>query len=249
MKMLLGLLHPTAGEARVMGGCPRDVRLKARIGYLPEESPFYTHLSGEEALLFYGRLFSIPSAELRTRAAELIELVGLHGARRRLLGEYSKGMLRRFGLAQALINDPDLLLLDEPTAGLDPMGTRQVKDLLLELRARGKTVILSSHLLADVEDVCNRVAILHEGRLQTVGEITTLLQDDQRTQITTDPLSPGTVEGLIDFLREKEGPGLAVRVGRPSTRLEDLFLRIVTAGPPAQRREDRSAAPESGEDS
>ena len=227
IKLLLGLLHPTSGEARVFGGSPRDVRLKARMGYLPEESYFYPHLSAEETLAFYGRIFSLPRSEIRRRTDHLLQLVGLEAARKRRLGEYSKGMLRRIGLAQALINDPDLLILDEPTAGLDPIGTREVKDLLLDLKNRGKTVLLSSHLLLDVEDVCDRVAILHEGRLEALGAVSALLADDQRTQITTDRLSPATLEALLHFLRDREGPGLSVEVGTPSARLETFFLKIV----------------------
>lgn len=228
IKLLLGLLHPTSGEARVLGGSPRDTRLKARVGFLPEESYFYPYLSAEETLAFYGRIFSLPRPEIRQRTDRLLHLVGLEDARKRRLGEYSKGMLRRIGLAQALINDPDLLILDEPTAGLDPLGTRQVKDLLLDLKKRGKTVLLSSHLLSDVEDVCDRIAILHEGRLEAIGEVSTLLADDQRTQITTDRLSPGTLEALLDFLRSREGPGLRVEVGTPSARLEAFFLKTVS---------------------
>ena len=227
IKLLLGLLFPTAGEAKVLGGSPRDVRLKAKIGYLPEDSPFYGHLTAEETLRFCGGLFSIPAAELRRRTAELLKRVGLKDVRSKRLGEFSRGMLRRIGLAQALVNDPDLIILDEPTAGLDPLGTRDVKDLLRELKRRGKTVILSSHLLADVEDVCDRVAVLHLGELQALGEIGALLSDDRRTQITTGRLSPETLEGLIAFLREKEGPGLDIQVGKPTTRLEEFFIRTV----------------------
>jgi len=227
IKLLLGLLHPTSGEARVLGGSPRDVRRKARIGYLPEESHFYPHLSAEELLWFFGRIFSLPASEIRRKVGELLGLVGLDTARKKRIGEFSKGMLRRIGIAQALINDPELLILDEPTAGLDPMGARDVKSLLRDLKRRGKTVILSSHLLGEVEDVCGRVAILHEGKLQALGDIATLLCDDTRTQIVTDNLSPPTLEALVAFLREKEGPTLQVRVGKAPTRLEDFFLRTV----------------------
>jgi ABC-2 type transport system ATP-binding protein len=184
-------------------------------------------LSARETLLFFGDIFSLPRKALRKRADDLLALVGLVEAADRRLGEYSKGMLRRIGLAQALVNDPELLILDEPTAGLDPMGTREVKDLLLDLRRRGKTVILSSHLLADVEDVCERVAILHEGRLEAMGSVSDLLRDDERTQIITGRLSQATVDALTLFLREREGPALQVEIGKPSTRLEEFFLRVV----------------------
>jgi len=230
IKLLLGLLHPSSGSARVLGGSPRDVRLKARVGYLPEDSPFYPHLSAEETLRFYGNIFSLPKKVLRERVTELLRLVGLQGSRTRLVGEFSKGMLRRLGLAQSLVNDPDLLILDEPTAGMDPIGTREVKDLLLDLKRRGKTVILSSHLLADVEDVCDRVAILHEGRLEALGSMESLLADDQRTQITTDRLSPPTIEALIALLREREGPKIKILIGSPSARLEAFFIKTVEGG-------------------
>lgn len=227
IKLLLGLLRPTKGEVRVFGGSPRDPRRLARVGYLPEESPFYGHLTAEETLRFYGSLFGMGGPELRRRADDLLDRVGLSTARKRRVGEFSKGMLRRIGLAQALINDPDLLVLDEPTAGLDPIGTREVKDLLLELRRRGKTVILSSHLLADIEDVCDRVAILHLGALQALGAMESLLADDQRTQIVTGRLSPSTIEDLISLVKAREGPEVDVVVGKPSTRLEDFFIRTV----------------------
>jgi ABC-2 type transport system ATP-binding protein len=227
IKLLVGLLHPTRGTARVLGALPRDVRAKARLGYLPEEGGLYQHLTAEEALLFSGRLFSIPRPELRRRAAELLSRVGLSGAAGRRIGEFSKGMLRRIGLAQALINEPDLLILDEPAAGLDPLGTREFKDLIRELKARGKTVLLSSHLLADVEDVCDRVAVLHQGSLIALGEVAALLKDDHRTQIITGRLAPETIDALVRFLKEREGAGLEVEVGAPADRLETFFLRVV----------------------
>ena len=229
MKLILGLLRPTRGTATVLGARPDDVRAKARIGYLPEESPFYPHLTAEETLAFYGRLFSLPGAEIRRRSADLLRLVGLERDRHRRVGVFSKGMLRRIGLAQALINEPSLLILDEPTAGMDPLGAREFKDLILDLKKAGKTVVLSSHLLGEVEDICDRVAVLHQGSLLALGELSTLLADDRRTQIITDKLSPGTIEDLIRLLRDREGPGIKVDVGAPSARLEAFFIRIVSA--------------------
>jgi len=236
IKLLLGLLRPTAGEARIFGFPPGDIRARAILGYLPEENVFYDYLTAEETLWFYGNLFSIPSGELARRVDRLLGLVGLEGARRRRVGEFSKGMQRRIGLAQALINDPQLLILDEPTAGLDPMGTREVKILLRDLKAAGKTVVLSSHLLADVEEVCDRVAILHQGSLQAVGDLASILRDDQRLQITTGKLSPATIDALLSLLREREGAGLEVHLGSPTTRLEDFFVKTVT------RRQDSGAS-------
>ena len=165
IKMLLGLLYPTKGHIEVFGHSPRHVATKSRIGYLPEESYLYKYLDSKETLDFFGNLFNLNTPERRKRADQLIEMVGLNNARSRQVGEFSKGMQRRIGLAQALINDPDLVILDEPTAGLDPIGCREIKDLIVALAKRGKTIILSSHLLSDVEDVCDRVVIYYGGRI------------------------------------------------------------------------------------
>src|SRR6476619_885837 len=169
IKLLLGLLFPTEGQALVFGKDATDVSKNERLGYLPEESYLYRFLNAEETLDFYGRLFDIPAETRRKRAAELIEMVGLGADKKRILKEYSKGMRQRIGLAQALINDPDLVILDEPTSGLDPSGTRWMKDLILDLRNQGKTVIMCSHRLEDVQDVCDRIAILNNGELQSYG--------------------------------------------------------------------------------
>ena len=166
IKMLLNLLHPSKGHAFVLGGRSSDPAISGRIGYLPEESYLYRYLTARETLDFYGRIFGLPAEVRRERIDTLLEMVGLAGMGNRQVGTYSKGMMRRIGLAQALINDPDLLILDEPTSGLDPMGTRQIKDLLVEMGRRGKTILLSSHLLADVEDVCDRIGIMYGGRMQ-----------------------------------------------------------------------------------
>ncbi len=227
IRLVLGLLRPTSGDVRVLGGSPRDPRTKARIGFLPEDSAFYPHLTAEETLRFYGSLFPLPSGEVRRRAEELLRRVGLWEARKRRVGEFSKGMLRRIGLAQALINDPELVILDEPTAGIDPMGVRQTKDLILELKRRGRTVLLSSHLLGDVEDVCDRIAILHQGRLRAIGPIEELLEDDRRVQITAPRLSPETLEAVLQLLKAREGAEIEVDVRKPRTRLEEYFLRTV----------------------
>src|SRR5258706_10886239 len=169
VKMLLGLLYPSKGHIEVFGHSPRHVATKSRIGYLPEESYLYRYLNSHETLDFFGNLFSLPKGDRKDRTEQLLEMVGLSQARTRAVGEFSKGMQRRIGLAQALINDPDLVILDEPTSGLDPIGCREVKDLILALRRRGKTVILSSHLLSDVEDVCDRVVIYYGGKIQAMG--------------------------------------------------------------------------------
>src|SRR5918911_27824 len=183
IKLLLGLLFPTDGEAFVFGQPAADVRKNERVGYLPEESYLYRFLNAEETLDFYGRLFNLDPATRQAKSQELIEKVGLKADRKRILREYSKGMRQRIGLAQALINDPDLVILDEPTSGLDPLGARWMKDLILELRKRNKTVIMCSHRLEDVQDVCDRIAILNEGQLQALGKVSSLLEDTNRLEL------------------------------------------------------------------
>src|ERR1700740_2901284 len=175
VKMLLGFLYPTKGHIEVFGHSPRHVATKSRIGYLPEESYLSRYLNSHETLDFFGNLFRLPAGEREKRAEQLLEMVGLSQTRTRAVGEFSKGMQRRVALAQALINDPDLVILDEPTAGLDPIGCREVKDLILSLAPRGKTVILSSHLRGDVEDVCDRVVIYYGGRIHAQGPLRDLL--------------------------------------------------------------------------
>ncbi len=224
LKMVLGLLFPTRGVISVFGKRPTDVGTKARIGYLPEESYLYPFLNAVETLDFYGRLFHQSRHIRKGRIEMLLDMVGLAAVAYRRVGEYSKGMQRRIGLAQALINDPDLLILDEPTAGMDPIGTRQIKDLIGELAKRGKTVILSSHLLADVEDVCDRVCILYGGRQRRLGSIDELLARRTQTQITIDDLDPATLAEVRQLL---EKAGKEAEITTPRDRLESLFLRIV----------------------
>jgi len=226
VKMLLGLLNPTKGHIEVFGKSPRHVATKARIGYLPEESYLYRYLSSAETLDFFGNLFELPPGDRRLRAEQLIEMVGLNQARGRLVGEFSKGMQRRIGLAQALINDPDLVILDEPTAGMDPIGCREVKDLILALAKRGKTVILSSHLLADVEDVCDRVVIYYGGKIHASGPLKTLLTKPDSVRITAPVLPRETMEKVLDLIRHDVGRD-KVRVDNPTQNLENYFLEVV----------------------
>ena len=225
MKLLLGLLFPTSGEAVMLGKAATDVGKNARIGYLPEESYLYRFLNAEETLDFYGRLFSMSGPVRRQRIAQLITMVGLESARKRQLREYSKGMARRLGLAQALINDPELILLDEPTSGLDPIGTRNIKDLILDLKQQGKTIIMSSHLLADVQDVCDRIGILHQGELKELGRVEDLLKVTDQTEIRASGLSEEAKSKIAKII-EEDGAKLLYS-GNPSTTLEDLFLRII----------------------
>ncbi|MEK7995770.1 MAG: ABC transporter ATP-binding protein, partial [Planctomycetota bacterium] len=226
LKMLLGLLHPTKGKALLLGGDGADPKINARIGFLPEESYLYRYLNARETLDFYGRLFGLPAKVRTMRIEALLDMVGLKAVANRAVGTFSKGMARRIGLAQALINDPDLLILDEPTTGLDPIGTRQIKDLILKLAERGKTILLCSHLLADVEDVCDRIAILYGGKVQTQGRVRELLQQTNKRQITTDAISDSTVEKIRRLV---EAENAECVVTSPMDRLESFFIRTVTA--------------------
>jgi len=227
IKLLLGLLFPTSGEAFVFGQPAVDVRKNEKIGYLPEESYLYRFLNAEETLDFYGRLFSMPTRVREERAAELIRLVGLENDKKRTLREYSKGMRQRIGLAQALINDPDLVILDEPTSGLDPLGTIWMKELIIRLRDQGKTVLMCSHRLDDVQDVCDRIAILYNGDLQEFGEVKKLVEDAKRVEVraTNLPLTDELTRDLETVIA-KHG-GKLESVGHPTTTLEDLFKRVV----------------------
>ncbi|MFC1498064.1 ABC transporter ATP-binding protein [Verrucomicrobiota bacterium] len=225
IKIILGLLYPSAGHVQVFGKSPRDVNTKARAGYLPEESYLYQYLTPVETLDFYGRLFDLSRDLRKRRIRELLEMTGLTHAANRPVGEFSKGMARRIGLAQALINDPELIILDEPTAGLDPIGCRQVKDLMLTLVKRGKTIILSSHLLADVEDVCDRIAILYNGKIRAQGSVNQLLQEKNSLRLTIPSLPPEKIKEVLKLVREKVGT--EPEVDRSSFNLEKFFLKVI----------------------
>ncbi|MBX3744648.1 MAG: ABC transporter ATP-binding protein [Verrucomicrobiae bacterium] len=227
VKMLLGLLYPTKGVIEVFGRSPRHVATKARIGYLPEESYLYRYLDSRETLDFFGNLFQLPADKRKDRTEQLLEMVGLKNVQRRVVGEFSKGMQRRIGLAQALINDPDLVILDEPTSGLDPIGCREVKDVILALARRGKTVILSSHLLADVQDVCDRVVIYYGGRIQAMGSLSELLTERDSIRITAPVLPRATLERVLEILRAEAPSADAIRLDSPTQNLESYFLGVV----------------------
>jgi len=225
IKLLLGLLFPTEGDALIFNEPTTNVAKNERIGYLPEESYLYKFLNAEETLHFYGRLFKMSSAERHKRVGQLIDMVGLTSAKHRQLREYSKGMQRRIGFAQALINDPELILLDEPTSGLDPIGTAELKALIRDLREQGKTIVLSGHLLADMQDICDRIAILHRGELKEIGKVSELLTVQDITQIKTRELSEAALREVREVIA-RHGAEL-ISVDHPTTTLEELFLRIV----------------------
>lgn len=226
IKMMLGLLYPSAGALRVFDQAPTRVANKRRIGYLPEETYLYRYLTARETLDFFGALFNLPAHERRRRSDELLEMVGLSHAADRAVGEFSKGMARRIGLAQALVNDPDLVILDEPTSGLDPIGCRQVKEVIRLLAERKKTVILCSHLLADVEDVCDTVMIMYGGRIRARGKLSDMLTVEDRTRITTPALTKVQLSRVMAVLNEVVGPATS-QVDRPTMSLEDFFMGVV----------------------
>lgn len=225
IKMLLGLLHPTGGEIRVFGAPPDDTRAKARIGYLPEVSHLHPFLTPRETLLYYASLFGLERAVARRRTEELLAMVDLAGAADRPVGRFSKGMARRVGLAQALVNAPELLVLDEPTSGLDPIGCREVKDLVRLLSKSGVTVLMTSHLLADVEDVCDRVLILDRGAVRAEGRIGELLRQPDAVRFQVEGLGEAEAAALRGELEARVGR--PVRQDCPALSLEAFFLQAV----------------------
>jgi ABC-2 type transport system ATP-binding protein len=244
IKLLLGLLFPTDGEALVFGQPAAQVSKNERIGYLPEESYLYKFLNAEETLDFYGRLFNMSAGTRHQRAQQLITMVGLAGDKKRILKEYSKGMRQRIGLAQALINDPELVILDEPTSGLDPIATRWMKDLILNLKSEGKTVIMCGHRLEDVQHVCDRVAILYEGDLQELGEVDKLVEVTNRVQVqASDVAVTDALRHDLEAVFARHG-GRIDTIGHPTTTLEDLFLHVVKESKAHPGRRYRPGPPE-----
>ena len=241
LKLLLGLITPSDGEARIFGLSPASLEARRRVGFLPENPYFYSFLNGDETLRFYGKLCGVTGAKLDRRIEELIALVGLQSGRERPLRSYSKGMLQRIGLAQALIHDPDLLFLDEPTAGVDPLGSSQIRDLILKLKQMGKTVIFSSHLLEQVQEVADRVAIFSLGKKVLEGSIDSLLTENQGTQINLPEMTLEQQERLRGALREAGLDGNAAQFTRPHLSLEQLYLRTVQAQAEADRARKRDS--------
>ncbi|OOP54992.1 MAG: multidrug ABC transporter ATP-binding protein [Candidatus Brocadia carolinensis] len=225
VKLLLGLLFPTSGKSWVLGYPSGNITAKRKLGFLPEESYLYKFLNAEEILDFYAKLFDIQKKERKRRIDALIHEVRLDHVRKRPLSQYSKGMLRRIGLAQAIINDPELVILDEPTSGLDPIGSREMKDLILEFKRQKKTVVLCSHLLADVQDICDRIAIFNKGVLQVTGTVKELLSQNDAIEFVVKNLSENDIQAVKAFVESRNGNVLSV--DHPSSTLEDLFISII----------------------
>jgi ABC-2 type transport system ATP-binding protein len=226
IKLLLGLINPTSGSAEVLGKPSGDQVTRRSIGYLPEETYLYRFLNARQTMDFYARLFSMNRAQ-RNRAIDFyLDFVGLDPAvRKRRIGTYSKGQARRVGLAQALLNDPDLVILDEPTSGLDPLGTLEMKNLIKELKRAGKTVLLSSHQLADVEDVCDRICILYRGVLEIEGSVDALLEKRDVFKVEARNVPVELQDRVVSLLQEAWVADVTRGVQR--SRLEDLFKDLI----------------------
>ena len=228
IKLLLGLINATSGEALVMGQQAGDQDTRRRLGYLPEESYLYRFLNARQTMDFYARLFNMNRSQRRQAVDYYLDFVSLDPAvRGRRIGTYSKGQTRRVALAQALLNNPDLVIMDEPTSGLDPVGMLEIKNMILRLKAAGKTVLLSSHQLADVEDVCDRLVILYRGRVELEGALSDLLEVKDVFQLEARQVSPDLQVKLLEMA--KAGGAEGIQTGRPRVRLEDLFKKLVDA--------------------
>lgn len=224
MKIVLGLVSPSAGSTQIFGRDSSEVESREEVGFLPENPYFYKFLTGEETIRFFGKLCGLAGKVLRERTAELLALVGLENARDRRLGGYSKGMLQRIGLAQALVQNPRLLVLDEPTAGVDPAGSREIRDLILDFKKRGITVLLCSHLLSQVQEICDRIGILHQGVLVREGRLEELISIENQTELILENASPETLRE-IEALAVKNGARI-LESRRPQTTLERFFLEV-----------------------
>ncbi len=224
MKVILGLLKPTEGDTSIFGIPSTEVASRSDVGFLPENPYFYKHLTGRETLHFYGSLCGMRGAKLKERASEMLALTGLEDAATRRVGGYSKGMLQRLGLAQALIHEPRLLVLDEPTAGVDPAGSRKIRDLIIEFRSRGITVLVTSHLLEQMQEVCDRVGIMAHGRMVREGRLEDLIAVENQTEMVIENASPALLAQIDTLVKAAGGDTHLLRSGHPRTTLERLFL-------------------------
>ena len=241
MKVVLGLMAPSKGTSTVFGHESGDIQARNEIGFLPENPYFYKHLSGAETLRFYGKLCGLRGSELKDRIAELLRLVDLESAANRRLGGYSKGMLQRIGLAQTLIQNPRLVILDEPTAGVDPVGSRQIRDLILKLKDDGYTVFLCSHLLEQVQEVCDRVGIIFRGRMRQEGPLEELIQIENQMEMTLEGASPELLAKVRALVEEDKDASL-IEEGHPRTTLERLFIRIAGQEDAPQAEDGKESA-------
>src|SRR6059036_1264629 len=235
LKIILGLVSPTRGRTEIFGRDSRLVESRVAVGFLPENPYFYKYLTGEETLRFFGRLCGLGGARLRERINELLDLVGLTKARKQRLGTYSKGMLQRIGLAQALIHHPKLLVLDEPTAGVDPAGSREIRDLILRLKQRGITVMLCSHLLSQVQEICDRIGIMHHGLLVREGRLRELIAIENQTELVIADASSDLIEEIESFISRSNAKLLERRTS--TTTLERLFLESTGENDKSSTRE------------
>ncbi len=239
MKVILGLIKATKGNTAIFGRDSRNVDSRRSVGFLPENPYFYKYLTGAETLNFYGKLCGLSRKLIRERTDELLDMIDLQDARNRRLGGYSKGMLQRIGLAQALIQEPRLVVLDEPTAGVDPAGSRKIRDLIVELKEQGISVILSSHLLEQVQEVCDQVGIIFKGELVREGRLEDLISIEDQTELVIRNASPEILEQIEQLIQsDKERGAELVRSGKPKTTLERLFLRETSVSPDTSTEKD-----------
>ncbi len=228
MKIVLGLVTPTSGKSEIFGRDSNLVESREDVGFLPENPYFYKYLTGEETVRFYGKICGLRGSKLRARTGELLHLVGLEQAADRRLGGYSKGMLQRIGLAQALVQEPRLLVLDEPTAGVDPAGSREIRDLILDFKKRGMTVLLCSHLLGQVQEICDRIGILHQGVLVREGRLDELISIDNQTELIVENATPELLAEIESVVARSSARIVEKR--KPQTTLERFFLSVTGAG-------------------
>jgi ABC-2 type transport system ATP-binding protein len=231
MKTILGLLQPTEGDTSIFGIPSIQVASRRSVGFLPENPYFYKHLTGRETLLFYGKLCEMRGEKLKSRADEMLALTGLEDAATRRVGGYSKGMLQRLGLAQALIHEPRLLVLDEPTAGVDPSGSRIIRDLIIEFRTRGITVLVTSHLLEQMQEVCDRVGIMAHGRMVREGRVEDLIAVENQTEMVLENATPALLAKIDALIKAEGGDTRLLRSGHPRTTLERLFIEATNNAP------------------
>jgi len=230
MKIVLGLVSPTSGRTEIFGRDSDTVESREDVGFLPENPYFYKYLTGEETLHFYGKLCGLSRSKIRERSKELLKLVGLENAADRRLGGYSKGMLQRIGLAQAMIQEPRLLVLDEPTAGVDPAGSREIRDLILDFKHRGITVLLCSHLLEQVQEICDRVGILDHGVLIREGKLTDLISIESQTEIILENAPPALLAEIRSLVARSSAQVIEER--KPQKTLERYFLDVTSPKKP-----------------